>query len=213
MGDTSEIKSILKTSNRLEKINETLNKKNSITLSDIVTLLSSEGSYILIIILIAPFLFPVSFPGSSTPFGFLIILIAIATIFDRNLYLPKRIAEIEVSKETLNSFFGILKKFLGYLERIVKPRGKLTSNKLLSKFNLIVIIVLSCLLLLPLPVPLTDFIPALAILILSISNLEEDAYVMILGYLAALGAVLYFYSIGAVGIEIIRIVLNKLNII
>lgn len=213
MGDTSEIKSILKTSNRLEKINETLNKKDSITLSDIVTLLSSEGSYILIIILIAPFLFPVSFPGSSTPFGFLIILIAIATIFDRNLYLPKRIAEIEVSKETLNSFFGILKKFLGYLERIVKPRGKLTSNKLLSKFNLIVIIVLSCLLLLPLPVPLTDFIPALAILILSISNLEEDTYVMILGYLAALGAVLYFYSIGAVGIEIIRIVLNKLNII
>ncbi|MBE6494043.1 MAG: exopolysaccharide biosynthesis protein [Methanosphaera stadtmanae] len=213
MGDTSEINSNLKTSIRLQKINESLKEKNSITLSDIVTLLSSEGSYILIIILIAPFLFPVSFPGSSTPFGFLIILISIATIFDRNLYLPKKIASIEVSKETLNSFFGILEKFLGYLERIVKPRGKLTSNKLLSKFNLIIIIILAGLLLLPLPVPLTDFIPALAILILSISNLEEDTYVMILGYLATIGALLYFYSIGAVGIEIIKIVLNKLNII
>lgn len=213
MEDTSVLKSGLKTSNRLQKINESLKEKDFITLSDIITLLSSEGSYILIIILIAPFLFPVSFPGSSTPFGLLIILISIATIFNRNLYLPKRIGNIEVSEETLNSFFGILKKFLGYLEKIVKPRGKLTTNKLLSKFNLIIIIVLSILLLLPLPVPLTDFVPALAILILSISNLEEDTYVMVLGYLAALGAVLYFYSIGAVGIEIIKIVLTNFSII
>ena len=68
---------------------------------------------------------------------------------------------------------------------------------------------MSFLLLLPLPIPFTDFIPSVAILILAVSNLEEDTYAMILGFLASIGAILYFYSVGAIGIEIIKIVLSQ----
>ena len=209
MNQTSEIKPVFKTSRKLEEIHESLRTKETVTLSEIVNLLSSEGIYLLIIILIAPFLFPVSFPGSSTPFGFLIILISFSALFNRNLYLPKKIGDFELSDEALTKFFEVLERALQYLEKIVKPRGKLTSNKWLSKFNLIIIIVLSFLLLLPLPIPLTDFIPSVAILLLAVSNLEEDTYAMILGFLASLGAILYFYSVGAVGIEIIKIVLSQ----
>lgn len=201
----------LATSKKLDEIQEELPDEN-ISLKELINVMSGEGLQFMIIILIAPFLIPASIPGSSTPFGILIILLEIAYLNNKSLYIPDFIGKYEISKENVLKLFDIIKKALGYVEKISNPRGKLSSKKYVLKINAVVNIILAFLLFLPLPIPFTDFIPATSMLLLAVSTLEHDSYLMILGYVAAILTVIYFSSVGYVGIEIIRLTLNYLGI-
>lgn len=201
----------LATSKKLDEIQEELPDEN-ISLKELINVMSGEGLQFMIIILIAPFLIPASIPGSSTPFGILIILLEIAYLNNKSLYIPDFIGKYEISKENVLKLFDIIKKALGYVEKISKPRGKLSSKKYVLKINAVVNIILAFLLFLPLPIPFTDFIPATSMLLLAVSTLEHDSYLMILGYVAAILTVIYFSSVGFVGIEIIRLTLNYIGI-
>lgn len=201
----------LATSKKLNEIQEGLPDEN-ISLKELINVMSGEGLQFMIIILIAPFLIPASIPGSSTPFGILIILLEIAYLNNKSLYIPNFIGKYEISKENVLKLFDIIKKALSYVEKISKPRGKLSSKKYVLKINAVVNILLAFLLFLPLPIPFTDFIPATSMLLLAVSTLEHDSYLMILGYVAAILTVIYFSSVGYVGIEIIRLTLNYIGI-
>ncbi|WP_455645998.1 exopolysaccharide biosynthesis protein [Methanosphaera sp.] len=201
----------IKTSKKLKEIKKSL--PDNITIGQLVNELLSEGNYILVIILVAPFLFPVSFPGSSTPFGIMIILLEFASLSGKAVYLPKKASNYVLDASTVEKLFNILMKFLKYIEKISKPRGRLVSNQYLHKVNSVLIILLSFVLFLPLPIPLTDFIPAISILVLSISNLEKDSYLMVLGYLCVIGTFAYFTSVGYVGLETIKLILRKFGIL
>jgi len=43
--------------------------------------------------------------------------------------------------------------------------------------------------------------------------LEHDSYLMILGYMTTIFSILYFYSVGYAGVEIIRLTLNYIGIL
>ena len=207
MSELTTKNSKLLTSHKVKDIEEKI-ADNNLTINQLVDLLLDDGIHILVIILIAPFLLPASIPGSSTPFGILIILLELSVLFNRKLYLPKRISGYELSNNTIRKFFEILEKALCYIEKIAKPRGNLTDKTIINKINSIFIIILASLLFLPLPIPLTDFVPAVSILVLSVSCLEKDSYLLLIGYVFTFASLLYFYSIGYVGVEIIVRVLN-----
>ena len=203
--------STLTTSNKLMEIQQDLPDKN-ITLKQLIEVMSSEGVQFLIIILLAPFLIPASIPGSSTPFGILIILLELAFLGNKALYVPNFIGKYELSKNNVSKLFEILEKVLGYLEKISKPRGELSTKKYILQINAIVSIVLAVLLFLPLPIPFTDFTPSISMLILSVSTLERDSYLMGLGYVATILTIIYFASVGYVGVEIIFMTLRYIGI-
>ena len=126
--------------------------------------------------------------------------------------LPKSVENYEISPESFDKIFNVLYKALKFIERIAKPRGNLVNNTYILKFNSAVIFLLAFFLFLPIPIPLTDFCPALAILVLSVSNLEEDTYLMIVGYLITLAGITYFLSVSYTGLELANTVLNHYNI-
>ncbi len=202
--------------NTILSISEKLNLIKNSLIEDYVSIeilldsLFNESIHLMIMVLVAPFLLTVSIPGSSIPFGILIILLEISVLFNMNLYLPKRILNYTLSKESINALFSILNKAMIYLEKISKPRGHLTENIWFGTVNSLIIIFLAVLLFLPLPVPFTDFTPAVSVLILSVSCLENDSYLLILGYVASILTTFYFISVGYVGVEIIRNVINYL---
>lgn len=201
----------LQTSKKLEEIQKKIPKK-SVSLNQLFDIMSGEAIQLLVIILLAPFLIPMSIPGSSTPFGILIILLELSFIFDKPAHLPNFIGKFELTRENVQKLFEILEKSLSYVEKISKPRGTLSIKKYTMKFNAVLIITLSFLLFLPLPIPLTDFIPAASILLLTVSSMERDSYLMIIGYLSTIGAYIYFASVGYVGVEIILYVLRSIGI-
>ena len=201
----------LATSSKLNEIQEELPAEN-VSLKELINIMSGEGLQFIIIILIAPFLIPASIPGSSTPFGILIILLEIAYLSNKTLYIPDFIGKYEISKENVLKLFDIIKKALSYVEKISKPRGKLSTKKYVLQFNAIVNIILAFLLFLPLPIPFTDFVPAVSMLLLAVSTLERDSYLMVSGYIATILSLFYFSSVGYVGIGIIRLTLNYIGI-
>lgn len=208
---TNHTENSLSTSKKLNEIRNNL-PEDSLSLRELTNLLASEGVQFLIIILLAPFLIPVSIPGSSTPFGILIILLEIAFLRNKSLYIPNFIGKYEISKENILKFFEIVEKFFGYLEKISKPRGSLYSKKYAVTADALMTIVLALLLFLPLPIPFTDFTPAVSMLMLSLSILEKDSYLMILGFIAGFLTIGYFITVGYVGIEIIILTLKHLGI-
>ena len=201
----------LKTSKKLEEIRKTLPKEN-VTIRILLDNLLSEGIYLLVIILVAPFIIPVSIPGSRTPFVIMIMLLSFSSLLNKKIYLPKSVENYEISPESFDKIFNVLYKALKFIERIAKPRGNLVNNTYILKFNSAVIFLLAFFLFLPIPIPLTDFCPALAILVLSVSNLEEDTYLMIVGYLITLAGITYFLSVSYTGLELANTVLNHYNI-
>lgn len=204
--NTSNSKRLL-TSKKLKLIKKSVLSKQT-TIKVLVDSLLDDGIHIMVIILIAPFLFPISIPGSSTPFGLLIILLELSVLLNKSLYLPKRVANYVISESAIDKLFNILYKVMYYLEKIVRPRGSLTKSNVTVRINSFIIIILSLLLFLPLPIPFTDFIPAISILLLSVSCLEQDSYLLVLGYISSIFTMFYFASVGYVGVEIIRNIIN-----
>lgn len=201
----------LSTSKKLEDIKNKLPDED-LSLSDLTNIFSTEGVQFLIIILLAPFLIPVSIPGSSTPFGIMIILLEIGFLRNKSIYLPNFIGKYKISKDNVLKLFEVLEKVFGYLEKITKPRGNLYSKKIIIILNALMTIVLASLLFLPLPIPFTDFTPAISMLMLSLSILEKDSVLMILGFIAGILTIFYFISVGYIGIGIIILTLNYLGI-
>jgi hypothetical protein len=88
-----------------------------------------------------------------------------------------------------------LKRFTRWLERIVRPRWqKIAENSYISRINGFCIAWLAILLMLP--VPFTNPLPAITILLLAVANLEGDGLLMSLGYGLTLLVTLLFVFIG-----------------
>ena len=104
--------SILATSKKIDIIKQSVDL-GDVSVKNLLDLLLADGIHIMVIILIAPFLIPVSIPGSSTPFGILIILLELSVLFNRQLILPKMVSEYTLSEDSMDKLFevAILKFF------------------------------------------------------------------------------------------------------
>jgi hypothetical protein len=150
-------------------------------------------------ILIIPMLIPLPIPvaGFSTLFGSGIILVGcqLALGYEKP-YLPKRIARIELSPTAS-------KTILKQIDRLLKPLEKLSRHRL-SKFSNswwgcrisgACLAWAALLMSLPLPIPLTNLVPAYTILFLAIGLLEFDGLFILIGYGMTMVTTIFFASI------------------
>jgi hypothetical protein len=186
---------------------------DGITLKEFLDHIGEGGQLFSCMILTAPFLLPVSIPGSSIPFGLAILLLSIAMIIDKNIFLPKRVTSYKISQENVIGLLNGIVRILKRIEKFIKPRLTIfCSGKRIDQINGILIAICSILLMLPLPVPLTDFLPAYAILFLALGSLECDGYLVMAGYVMTIITTGYFLVTGIIGMDIIVSVLSYLGI-
>jgi hypothetical protein len=187
--------------------------EEGITLNEFLEHIGEGGQLFSCMILTAPFLLPVSIPGSSIPFGLAILLISIAIIFNKHVLLPKMAMNYKISQNNVVSLLNGIVSILKRIEKLIKPRlTVLCSGKRIDQINAILIGICSILLMLPLPVPLTDFLPAYGILFLSLGSLECDGYFIIAGYVMVAITSVYFLVTGIIGLDVIMAVLSYLGI-
>ncbi len=187
--------------------------KDGITFKDFLDLIGEQGGLLSCIVLVAPFLFPVSFPGSSIPFGLAIVLINVGIIFKRHPFIPKTIMDYRISQNNMLKVLNGMGRVLSGLDKLTKPRLKpLTDEPYMNYINSLVMIFCACLLMLPLPVPLTDFIPAYSILFLALGSIEKDGYLILAGYSMATVTAIYFLLIAILGLSGIKLILTFLGI-
>jgi hypothetical protein len=155
----------------------------------------------------------VSFPGSSIPFGLGILLINVGIISKSHPLIPKKIMDYQISQNNMLKILNSMGRVLSGLDKITKPRFILLVDGPFMDYLISSIIILcSLLLMLPLPVPLTDFLPAYSILFLSLGSIERDGYMILAGYALAIVTAIYFLLIAIIGLSGIKAILTFLGI-
>jgi hypothetical protein len=171
-----------------------------LTLRGLLERLGDRGLLILCMVLTMPFLLPVSIPGSSIPFGVLIALIAVGLVTHQAPWLPNCLMHRRLARGHVVPMLEKGARLFARLERLIHPRlWPLTHGATVGRFNGILIGLTGLLMMAPLPLPLSNTLPAYGVLFLALGSVERDGCLVLAGYLMALLTVGYFSAVGVAG--------------
>lgn len=167
------------------------------SLREVVVALESRAFALLMILLALPFVAPVSLPGSSTPFGLIIAVIALQLAFGRLPWLPRRLLDWKLPAGFFSKVVPVTQRIVRAIERVLHPRWPgLTASPWARAVHLLTLALAGLLLALPLPVPLTNTFPAWTILLLAFGLLERDGVVILAGHLVLVAGLVLFGLLG-----------------
>lgn len=168
---------------------------NAVTIRALVEGLRERGLLVVTIVLAVPFMLPITLPVLSLPFGFFIFMVGVGLVSERTPWIPKRLMEKPISARVLDLLIRRIGSFHRFVQRIARARCTFLVNRWglrLAGLNLAsAAIALS----LPIPpiIPLSNTIPALGVLFLSVALLERDGVIAALGHALCVFAWVYFY--------------------
>ena len=178
--DTHNLQSRLSTD--LESLRSRM-KDQSLTLGELKRALRGRGSAMLLVLLALPFCF-VAIPGLSIPFGIAICCIGARMMIGREPWLPRSILHRRLSTARSHQLLTSAIKLARMLESFVRPRlGFLHAGPIMPRVAGLGIVIASLGLMLPLPIPFSNSIPAWAVALLAIGTMEKDGLCVLLGYL------------------------------
>ena len=205
-GPEEEPLQALRLSEELESLLE-IAPGRPIRLGTIVEHLHFRGLPTLIVLLCVPFLFPLPLPGLSIPFGVAIALCGLRLGLGQNLWMPRFILDREISYDVLKKIVGFAASFYRRVEKLVRPRMHFL-QRWPGMINLMgfMIMIGGIMLSLPFPpiFPLTNTIPGLAVIFMSLGIMERDGVCTLVGYgFALLGAcyVGLIFFLGTAGVQ------------
>jgi len=162
-----------------------------LSLGDILAETSERGFSLVIALLVLPFLFPMP-PGLAGPFGAGCLLLSVQMILGRRSpWLPKRIARYKFPRPFAQLILQNLRRVTQILEKITRPRlTKIAENPLTWRMNGLCISWLT--LLLMSPIPFTNPIPTVGILLFTVATIESDGLLICVSYaITALTTILF----------------------
>jgi len=176
-------------------------KGESLALVELKQSLKDRGTAMLLILLALPFCF-IAIPGLSTPFGIAICLIGGCLMMGREPWLPRFILCRRLSSTRLAQLLTGAIRVARLLEKFVRPRlGFLHAGPGMLRLIGLGIVIASLGLMLPLPIPFSNSIPAWAVVLLAVGMMENDGLFVLLGHLTAIAtwAFIGLTSVFAVG--------------
>jgi hypothetical protein len=172
---------------------------------ELSAVLQGKTLYVVIIVLCLPFLLPIPLPLLSTPFGILIALTGLRIALRQKPWMPQSIAHREIPAGFLPRLLTSAAKLTKLLERISKPRWVFPAH--LRRFHQatgFLIALAGLLLLLPVPVPLSNLLPASAILLFATGSLRRDGLCFVVGCFMLTLSLGFFIAIGLLGVEAVN---------
>lgn len=171
--------------------------EHAVTLRAVLYLLRGRAYMLIIILLALPFLQPIPLPGLSTPFGLAIVLISLRLSLGQRPWLPKKIQRLKIPPGFFPKVITMAAKIIRFLEKFLTPRWLLlTESGVLRQLHAVVMLAASMILLLPLPIPFSNNLPAWAILLVAAGLLERDGWFICAGYAMLTLSILYLWLFG-----------------
>lgn len=172
----------------LEKMIQNHQGASTISYGELVQVFGDQAFGLIIILFALPSALPISIiPGFSFIFGLPIVFISIHIIVARKeLWLPDRLAN---QRFEFSKFVDVVKKTVPYLKRIeklLKPRWLFFTRPTMERLHGVVMLLLSFLLLLP--IPFSNFIFASLIILFGLGLAEKDGVILVVAYI---GTILY----------------------
>lgn len=179
----------------------------TVTLREVVGVLHGRGYVLLVLLLCLPFCTPLPLPGLSTPLGLMIALIGLRLALGQKPWLPARLLDQPLPPVTFRKVFAATRKLVLGMEKLLRPRLLwLCATARREQLHALPMVVCASLLLLPLPVPFSNTVPAWAIIFLCGGLLERDGVFILAGYVATLLAAAFFTAIAILGVGAVDII-------
>lgn len=156
-----------------------------IAMSDLLTLMPGQAVAALILIFAAPNVVPGP-PGLSAILGLPLVYLTLQLMLGHRPWLPKVIAERSFSRADFATLVGRIAPLLARVEKLLRPRvAPLVgwhAERVIGGFCLVLAVVLT------LPVPLANMLPALAICLMMLGLLERDGLWVGIGAVAGIAS-------------------------
>lgn len=158
--------------------------RDRVSIADLVSILSHRAFGALMLVFSLPNALPMP-PGTSTILGAPLLFLAAQLALNRPApWLPGFIASRSMSRSDFGKLVAKVSPWLARAERLLRPRASFLTRPPFEQgiglFSLILAIVLF------LPIPLGNMLPAFAISILSLAILERDGLAAIFGFLTGI---------------------------
>lgn len=152
-----------------------------LTLGDVLATTSERGFSLAIGLLVLPFLFPMP-PGATGIFGSGCFLLAVQMAMGRRSpWLPRRVARFKFPRWLILKLLKNLQRITGVVERFARRRlVNIADSPNFWRLNGACIAWLAVLLISP--IPFTNPIPTVGILLFVIATLESDGLLMCISY-------------------------------
>lgn len=155
----------------------------TITLDDLVRRFGARAFGAILFVFGAACMLPLP-PGGTTIFGAPLVLLAPQVALGAHTpWLPGALRRREIRKADLDRVFRRIVPLLERVEAVSRPRLNFLFGSIGDRFIGLVCTVLA--LVLVLPIPLGNILPALAVSVLSLSLLQRDGAMAIVGYMLA----------------------------
>jgi len=163
------------------------NEQAPLTLGQIFDRVGDKGFGLLLLTLSLPSALPVPAPGYSTPFGILLLILALQMMLGRTTpWLPAWARRRCIPEQLAHTMLGAAARFFARVEHLIRPRFEWCSTRL-GHFVLGTLVALMAMLMI-LPIPLTNTAPAMVIFLIGVSLTEDDGAFALASTLAALCA-------------------------
>lgn len=158
-----------------------LKETSDLTLEHIVEHLGHNALLVLSLMAIMPFMQPIPIPGLSTVLGLIIFLQGVGLVFLNKPILTEKLKSQKITPETFNSIYNVAVRFTNITSKLSLFKHPVTQTKFFRIVCGISVILSSAFLSLPLPIPFSNFIPALSIFLICLGLLEEDLALIVIG--------------------------------
>jgi hypothetical protein len=167
----------------------------SVTLAELLAETSEQSFGLVMALLALPFLLPMP-PGVSTISGSGCILLGLQMLAGwKAPWLPKRVAQLKLPQAFMEKLLKVVQSITKLLEKFVRPRMPwLANNPSIWRINGLCICWLAILLMLP--IPLTNPIPTVGILLFVFAMLEADGLLMCVSYGMTLVITVAVFGVG-----------------
>lgn len=170
--------------------------ERALRLRDVLEVTQNRGYTMLLILLAVPFCTPIPLPGFSLPFGLVIAFMGLRLALGQRPWLPARLLDTQLPAKFFPRFLAGTRRLVRWLELLLKPRlGHLVRSRLARQGMGAIILVCGLLLTLPLPLPFSNGLPALTVLLLAAAMLEEDGHAALAGGAAFVLTLAFFAAI------------------
>ena len=160
-----------------------------VTLGSIVDRIGDEALLIVSLICIIPFMQPIPIPGLSTLLGFVVLLQGLGMIVMGKPLLTQKMRGIKLTTDKIMMIYRAavrLDKFTSKISAFKHPAINSRGVHVICGFT---IVMSAAFLSLPLPIPFSNFIPALCIFFICAGLLECDLMLVLFGHGIALTVV------------------------
>lgn len=156
--------------------------RERISVGDLLTALADRALGALLFVFACPNALP-ALPGTSVILGAPLVLLAAQLAFARKPWLPGFIARRSMARSDFQALIGRINPWLRRAERMLRPRASICALPPMEYVVGLICLLLAIVVLLP--IPLGNMLPALAISMLALGVLERDGYWIIAGMITA----------------------------